>query len=431
MITIYRPTITSRHDLNEPNEISAILVSMPTDGGYGWIITAMAFLMYFICEGIINSFGKMLIPISEDFDTTEANVAFIGSMFDGLHFISGAFASALINIFGFRMSGIIGTSIASIFMYIASTANSISTLTIFHALVGVGTGTIACVASICLGYHFDKYRPFAYGIATSGTGAGTIAIFPIVSFILGHSDDNDPSHWRGILRCYSIILAFCMLLSLLAAKPKSIKIRQSKTPPLGTPTIDDDSSDDDMSTVSVIKLQRLSLKSAVSSRSGRMSIFLAPDQPTLAELIELSREINQLKIRLHKKTSLHSRFMKIWRRRNSRTVQSQPLSRDDIMYTQSTLKIAERRATEMNLEITCSAGNLYNQLLLLRMEKSDAEMKIWKKLKFRLWNSMKLIFDFSMFKSRTFKVLCIGSFFYAAGMFIPFMYLTGEFNEQN
>ena len=376
----------------------------------------MSFFMFFICEGIINSFGRLLLPITEEFDQNEAKVALSGALLDGFYFVCGAFASILINIFGFRISGVIGTIIASTFMYLASTAKSLLTLALFHALVGVGTGIISCVASICIGYHFDKYRPVAYGIATSGSGAGTIAIFPILKLILGHNS-NDQTQWREIMKCYSIILSFCLLLSLLASKPNTVRIIQSNQNPL----IDDDSSDDDISTISV---KRLSFNSYVS-KTDRISIFEAPEQPTIAEMLELHRTEYQPKIKAHKKVSLRRRFIRMLKPTNSHTVESKPLSRDDIMYTQSTHEIIERRATEMNIPSTIT---LNNQLLFLRMEKFDTQMKMWKKLKFRFCNSVKLIFDFSMVKSSTFRVLCVGSFFYAAGFFVPFMYLTGEFN---
>lgn len=394
---------------------------MPTDGGYGWVITAMSFFMFFICEGIINSFGRLLLPITEEFDKNEAKVALSGALLDGFYFVCGAFASILINIFGFRMSGVIGTIIASTFMYLASTAKSLLTLAIFHAFVGVGTGIIACVASICIGYHFDKYRPFAYGIATSGSGAGTIAIFPILKMILGHNANNQ-TQWREIMKCYSIILSFCLLLSLLAAKPNTVKIIQSSEQ--SSLMSDDDSSDDDVSTFSV---KRLSLTSYVSKKSDRISIFNAPEQPTLADVLELHGTNYQPKIKKYKKVSFRRRLIRMLRPNNSNTVESKPLSRDDIMHTQSTHEIIERRSTKINIELPSSI-NLHNQLLFLRMEKFDAQMNMWKKLKFRFCNSVKLIFDFSMVKSTTFRVLCVGSFFYAAGFFVPFMYLTGEFN---
>ncbi|CAO1362733.1 unnamed protein product [Diamesa hyperborea] len=413
---------SAKREVSDSNEITAILVPVPTDGGYGWVITAMSFFMFFICEGITNSFGRLLLPITAEFGQSEAKVALSGALLDGFYFVCGAFASTLINIFGFRISGVIGTIIASTFMYLASTARSLLTLAIFHALVGVGTGIISCVASICIGYHFDKYRPFAYGIATSGSGAGTIAIFPILKLILGHNS-NDQTQWREIMKSYSIILSFCLLLSLLAAKPNTVRIIQSNDQNSST---DDDSSDDDISTTSI---KRLSFNSFVSRKSERISIFVAPQQPTIAEMLEQNRTKYQPKFKLHKKVSLRRRLIRMLKPTKSNTVESKPLSRDDIMYTQSTHEFIERRATEMNFEIIPSTITLHNQLLFLRMEKFDAQMKMWKKLKFRFCNSVKLIFDFSMVKSSTFRVLCVGSFFYAAGFFVPFMYLTDRAQE--
>lgn len=400
-------------------------MSVPTDGGYGWVIIAMAFFMIFICEGIINSFGRLLIPITEDFQQDEAEVAFSGSVLDGFHFVCGAFASILINIFGFRITGIIGTIIAFTFMLLASNANNTITLAIFHAFIGLGTGTICSVASICLGYHFDKYRPFAYGIATSGSGAGTIAVFPLIRLILGHKPD-DQTRWREVMKSYAIVLSFCIFLSILAAKPKTVRIKQSS--PRASSAIDDDSSDDDG--ISTISVKRLSFNSLASRRSTRISLFNAPDQPTVAEILEMHKKRFTLKNKVvkHKKISLRRKLVNMLRKRNSSSIKSQPLSRDDIMYTQSTIRLAERRATELNIELMPSSTNLHNHLLMLRVEKFDAQMKKWKKFKFRFCNSVKLIFDFSMVRSTTFKLLCIGSFCYAAGLFVPYMYLTGEFN---
>lgn len=398
-------------------------MSVPTDGGYAWVIIAMSFFMIFICEGIINSFGRLLVPITEDFQQDEAEVAFGGSVLDGFHFVCGAFASILINIFGFRITGVIGTIIATTFMLLASNANNALTLAIFHAFIGLGTGTICSVASICLGYHFDKYRPFAYGIATSGSGAGTIAVFPLIRLILGHKPD-DQTRWREVMKCYAIVLSFCIFLSILAAKPKTVRIKQSSPRP--SSAIDDNSSDDDG--ISTVSVKRLSFNSLASRRSTRLSLFNAPDQPTVAEMLEMHKKRFSLKSKIHKKISLRRKFVNMLRRRKSSSIKSQPLSRDDIMYTQSTIRLAEHRATELNIDLMPSSKNLHNHLLLLRVEKLDAQMKMWKKFKFRFCNSVKLIFDLSMVRSQTFRVLCIGSFCYAAGFFVPYMYLTGEFN---
>lgn len=445
-----QPPLTSESQHLEPGPPDIILISLPSDGGYGWIIALMAFLMNLICDGVINNFGKLLTEISQELNVPESQVAVIGSIFTGIHFFSGPFASALINRFGFRRCGIVGALIATVFMYLSSVSVNYVHLAIYHGICGIGTGILACVASICVGYHFDKYRPFALGIATSGTGAGTFAMEPFINWIIADSLEN-AGHWKLFMKWESVVLMTGMVMSLFAAKPKTLSMKEKVSQAGETKSwfqrifrqsVDENESSSSQDDISIRNFTaRQSAWSFQTYKSPRLSIVGAPEQPTLAEMIYVhDDELLQIKKdqefrKNNRKFRFYPKFHKSFHAPKGigkKIMRTLPLHRDDILYSQSATKFAERRAEELNLGLPlgCSEDTLLNNhLLLTRAPVEFLHNSKIKKFCLHLKHSLKMVFVISMFKSWTFNVLCVGSFCYAAGLFVPFMYLTGKLSN--
>ena len=59
------------------------------DGGWGWVIVLAGFIVHFILDGINYTFGILLIPIVEDFDSDPGTVVWAGSLLVGVNMLSG------------------------------------------------------------------------------------------------------------------------------------------------------------------------------------------------------------------------------------------------------------------------------------------------------------------------------------------------------
>ena len=59
------------------------------DIGWGWVVVLAGFMVHFLLDGINYTFGIMLPPIVEDFDSQPETVVWAGSLLIGVNMLSG------------------------------------------------------------------------------------------------------------------------------------------------------------------------------------------------------------------------------------------------------------------------------------------------------------------------------------------------------
>lgn len=64
-------------------------VTVPPDGGWGWVIVAASFCINILTDGIMNTTGLFIGRIDESLKVSKASVALIGSLLAGCSLISG------------------------------------------------------------------------------------------------------------------------------------------------------------------------------------------------------------------------------------------------------------------------------------------------------------------------------------------------------
>lgn len=91
-----------------------MLIAIAPDGGYGWVIVLASFLISFIVDGIVFSYGIFLTVLRKELNATLTQITTIPSVMLGVYLLFGPVISALVNRFGFRWVGFTGGVIASI-----------------------------------------------------------------------------------------------------------------------------------------------------------------------------------------------------------------------------------------------------------------------------------------------------------------------------
>lgn len=66
-----------------------VVVIVPPDGGYGWVITLAAFLCNCVVDGIIFSFGLVIADLALSFSEPVSKVAWVGSLLSGFYLLAG------------------------------------------------------------------------------------------------------------------------------------------------------------------------------------------------------------------------------------------------------------------------------------------------------------------------------------------------------
>lgn len=76
--------------LNEDEEVIDMLIVIPPDGGWGWVIVMAAFFMNLVMDGTMYTFGLFLEEISESFKKPKTKVAVANSLMSGFFFLVGS-----------------------------------------------------------------------------------------------------------------------------------------------------------------------------------------------------------------------------------------------------------------------------------------------------------------------------------------------------
>ncbi|XP_034102187.1 uncharacterized protein LOC117566752 [Drosophila albomicans] len=186
-----------------------IYMSIPPDGGYGWLVLVLSFLAQLIVDGIVFSIGILLPYISEEFNVSSAQVILVGSIQIGCYFMGGAFSSALINSYGFRPVALLGVIISAASILLASFCPNLPLMIIFYSIIGgPGLSMIWVSSQLIIGYYFERYRPIASGFSCSGAGAG-IFLFSIANSLLVVKFG-----WRNTIRFQVILILLITFMAL-------------------------------------------------------------------------------------------------------------------------------------------------------------------------------------------------------------------------
>ncbi|XP_022830097.1 monocarboxylate transporter 4-like [Spodoptera litura] len=185
----------------EETEITA-QISVPTEGGWGWVVVLASFLTIFVLDGIYFTFGSVLKEMTYDLAVDESLVALVNSIAVALYFVGGPLVSALINRFGFRaiaMTGSITSSMALLGTYFA--ADYMSILFLYGLVGGVGACLCSMPSGLIVGFYFERLRSLAMAISSTGSSLGIMVLFSVNTYIVNLAG------WRVLMLFHSGLVA--------------------------------------------------------------------------------------------------------------------------------------------------------------------------------------------------------------------------------
>ena len=78
------------------------LIKTVPDGGYGWVVCAVAFLISMVTDGTMFCFGVIMPEIMKILECTSSTAAFIGALQSGITYFLAIFIFASANKLGCR-----------------------------------------------------------------------------------------------------------------------------------------------------------------------------------------------------------------------------------------------------------------------------------------------------------------------------------------
>ncbi|XP_053606450.1 monocarboxylate transporter 3-like [Plodia interpunctella] len=187
-ILVVPSRVISRPDELEGGEETEIAaqISVPEEGGWGWVVLVAAFSCIMILDGICFTFGCLIQDLKQEFQTTDSNIAFVNSLAVSFYFLLGPLASACINRFGFRLCCMTGSVIVTCsFLCTYFSTNYVSLCVFYGAFAGLGYCLINLSSALVVGFYFEKLRALTLAIAATGSSVGIAVMAPINTYIIG------------------------------------------------------------------------------------------------------------------------------------------------------------------------------------------------------------------------------------------------------
>jgi MFS family permease len=154
---------------------------------YGWLVVAAGFAVTFVGFGCVYSFTAFIDSLERDFGASRGSVSAVFSLAAFLYFGLGSVSGPLADRFGSRRLAVAGMILVGLSLAAASAAQNLGEIYGAYGLgLGVGVGLAYVPAIGATQRWFLRYRALASGLASSGIGAGTLAVPPLAALLIAH-----------------------------------------------------------------------------------------------------------------------------------------------------------------------------------------------------------------------------------------------------
>ncbi|XP_063052902.1 monocarboxylate transporter 13 [Engraulis encrasicolus] len=179
----------------EPRVRASVVRRAPApDGGYGWFVVLSTFLVCGLSFGVIKSFGVFFVEIHHYFTTTATATSWITSITVATIHIGSPFGAVLSECWSHRGVVMLGGLLSSVGMVAGAYADNLIHLYITVGfLTGLGYAITWTPAVTMLGWYFDRRRPLANALASTGECVLTFILTPLFQLLVDHFT------WRGAM----------------------------------------------------------------------------------------------------------------------------------------------------------------------------------------------------------------------------------------
>lgn len=155
---------------------------------YGWVMVALTFLVSVCTSAAISLPGVLLLPMTQEFGWTRADVSGPVGLMLILFAVTAPFAGALLLRFGLRRVVVTATTLSAIALFALTRMSAHWQLWLsLGLLLGIAAGMVALVLSATVANRwFTQRRGLAMGILTAAFAAGQLTFMPGAAWLATH-----------------------------------------------------------------------------------------------------------------------------------------------------------------------------------------------------------------------------------------------------
>nr|XP_044251175.1 uncharacterized protein LOC108064254 [Drosophila takahashii] len=149
------------------------------DGGWGWIICGVSFLVHILTTGLQLSYGLLWFYAVQYLHNT-SGIELLGALSWSVSMVATSFVVSLCRKHSIRLLSIVGGLVMPLGILFTSFATEFDQVVFSYGLVfGVGVAMVREASTVMLGNYFKRRRQFVEMVAMSGEGVG-IALFSVI-----------------------------------------------------------------------------------------------------------------------------------------------------------------------------------------------------------------------------------------------------------
>ncbi|PNF28100.1 hypothetical protein B7P43_G12256 [Cryptotermes secundus] len=181
------------------------------EGGWGWIVCGVGFLVHLLTSGLQLSFGLLyLYTLHHLRDASPMDAAWLGALCLAVSMLTAPLVVALCRRKSTRLTAVFGGLVMALACLFTSFAQQLHQVVLSYGVVlGVGTGLVRETSSLMLGHYFKRRREFVEMVVQAGAGVG-IALFSVL-----YKEAVGKLGWRLGLQAVTGVLALGFFLGVL------------------------------------------------------------------------------------------------------------------------------------------------------------------------------------------------------------------------
>ncbi|XP_034668028.1 uncharacterized protein LOC117901403, partial [Drosophila subobscura] len=149
------------------------------DGGWGWIICGVSFLVHILTTGLQLSYGLLLFYAVQYLHNT-SGIELLGALSWSISMLATPFVVSLCRKRSIRLLSIVGGLVMPLGILFTSFATEFGQVVFSYGIVfGIGVAMVREASTVMLGNYFKRRRQFVEMVAMSGEGVG-IALFSVI-----------------------------------------------------------------------------------------------------------------------------------------------------------------------------------------------------------------------------------------------------------
>ncbi|EDW64667.2 uncharacterized protein Dvir_GJ21180 [Drosophila virilis] len=149
------------------------------DGGWGWIICGVSFLVHILTTGLQLSYGLLLFYAVQHLHNT-SGIELLGALSWSVSMLAIPFVVSLCRKRSIRLLSIVGGLVMPLGILFTSFATEFGQVVFSYGIVfGIGVSMVREASTVMLGNYFKRRRQFVEMVAMSGEGVG-IALFSVI-----------------------------------------------------------------------------------------------------------------------------------------------------------------------------------------------------------------------------------------------------------